>query len=141
MKAHDDDWMFPNRIKKGKTMKRGPIWHETLLERRIQPVADKLGLPHITWRLLRHRGATQMVEERVPIKAAQQRLGHPSRHTSQVLRAFSRRVRRCGGRIAEPAVEQRIFRCGACAKGCFISDFSLIGSLTAARGLEPLAKS
>lgn len=68
--------MFPNRIRKSKTMKPGPIWHETLLERRIQPVADELGLPHITWRLLRHWGATQMVEERVPIKAAQQRLGH-----------------------------------------------------------------
>ena len=75
-KAQDDDWMFPNRIKKGKIMKPGPIWHETLLARRIQPVADELGLPHITWRLLRHWGATQMVEERVPIKAAQQRLGH-----------------------------------------------------------------
>lgn len=48
MKAQDEDWMFPNRIKKGKTMKPGPIWHETFLERRIQPVADKLGLPHIT---------------------------------------------------------------------------------------------
>jgi integrase len=76
MKAQDEDWMFPNRIKKGKTMKPGPVWHETLLARRIQPVADKLGLPHITWRLLRHWGATQMVEERVPIKAAQERLGH-----------------------------------------------------------------
>ena len=76
MKAQEDDWMFPNRIKKGKTMKPAPIWHETLLARRIQPVADELGLPHITWRLLRHWGATQMVEERVPIKAAQERLGH-----------------------------------------------------------------
>ena len=76
MKAGDEDWMFPNRIKNGKTMKPGPIWHETLLGRRIQPVADRLGLPHITWRLLRHWGATQMVEERVPIKAAQERLGH-----------------------------------------------------------------
>jgi integrase len=75
-KAQDDDWMFPNRIKKGKIMKPGPIWHETFLARRIQPVADRLGLPHITWRLLRHWGATQMVEERVPIKAAQERLGH-----------------------------------------------------------------
>ena len=75
-KAQDEDWMFPNRIKKGRTMKPGPIWHETLLARRIQPVADRLGLPHITWRLLRHWGATQMVEERVPIKAAQERLGH-----------------------------------------------------------------
>jgi integrase len=75
-KAQDEDWMFPNRIKKGKIMKPGPIWHETFLARRIQPVAESLGLPHITWRLLRHWGATQMVEERVPIKAAQQRLGH-----------------------------------------------------------------
>ncbi|HEV2135120.1 MAG TPA: tyrosine-type recombinase/integrase [Terracidiphilus sp.] len=76
MKAGDEDWMFPNRIKKGKTMKPGPIWHETLLRRCVQPVANRLGLPHITWRLLRHWGATQMVEERVPIKAAQERLGH-----------------------------------------------------------------
>jgi integrase len=76
IRAGDEDWMFPNRIKTGKTMKPGPIWHETLLGRRIQPVADRLGLPHITWRLLRHWGATQMVEERVPIKAAQERLGH-----------------------------------------------------------------
>ena len=41
MKAQDEDWVFPNRIKKGKTMKPGPIWHETLLARRIQPVAER----------------------------------------------------------------------------------------------------
>jgi integrase len=77
MKAKDEDWVFPNRIKKaGKKMKPGPIWHETLLARRIQPVARELGLPHITWRLLRHWGATQMLEARVPLKAAQERLGH-----------------------------------------------------------------
>ncbi|WP_035354975.1 tyrosine-type recombinase/integrase [Edaphobacter aggregans] len=70
MKAGDDDWVFPN------SRKTGPIWHEDLLSRRIQPVAEDLGLPHITWRLLRHWGATQMVAARVPIKAAQQRLGH-----------------------------------------------------------------
>jgi integrase len=67
VKAKDDDWVFPN------SRKTGPIWHEDLLSRRIQPVADELCLPHITWR---HWGATQMVEERVPIKAAQERLGH-----------------------------------------------------------------
>jgi intergrase/recombinase len=44
--------------------------------KKVQPVAQKLGLPHIMWRLLRHWGTTQMVEKRVPIKAAQQRLGH-----------------------------------------------------------------
>jgi integrase len=76
MKAGDEDWVFPNRIKTGKIMKPGPIWHETLLARRIQPVAEQLGLPHITWRLLRHWGATEMVEARVPLKAAQERLGH-----------------------------------------------------------------
>ena len=76
MKAQDEDWTFPNRIKKGKTMKPGPIWHEDLLGRVIQPVAEELGLPHITCRLLRHWGATQMVEARVPLKATQQRLGH-----------------------------------------------------------------
>ncbi|WP_190273665.1 site-specific integrase [Granulicella mallensis] len=56
-------------------MKSGPIWHDNLLGRVIQPAARELGLPHITWRLLRHWGATQMVEARVPLKAAQQRLG------------------------------------------------------------------
>ncbi len=76
-KAKDDDWMFPNRIKNaGKKMKPGPMWHEDLLGRVIQPVAEKLGLPHVTWRLLRHWGATEMVEAKVPIKAAQERLGH-----------------------------------------------------------------
>ena len=70
MKATGDDWMFPNK------RKTGPIWHEDLLARTIQPLARELDLPHITWRLLRHWGTTQMVENRVPIKAAQQRLGH-----------------------------------------------------------------
>ena len=70
MKAKDDDWMFPNR------RKTGPIWHEDALSRVIQPMARKLNLPHITWRLIRHWGATLMVAKRVPIKAAQQRLGH-----------------------------------------------------------------
>jgi integrase len=70
MKAGDDDWMFPH------ARKTGPICHEQIMGKKVQPVARKLGLPHITWRLLRHWGTTQMVEKRVPIKAAQQRLGH-----------------------------------------------------------------
>jgi integrase len=77
MNATGNDWMFPNSIKKpGKKMKPGPFRHEDFLGRVIQPVADGLGLPHITWRLLRHWGATQMVEARVRLKAAQERLGH-----------------------------------------------------------------
>lgn len=84
-KATDEDWMFPNRIKKGGgKLKPGPIWHEHILARKIQPVADKLSLPHITWRLLRHWGATQMIAAKVDIKAAQQRLGH-SRPTTLLI--------------------------------------------------------
>jgi integrase/predicted DNA-binding transcriptional regulator AlpA len=75
--AKDDDWMFPNRIKKGgQKLKPGPIWHEHILARQIQPVADRLGLPHITWRLLRHWGATHLVGGGVDPKVVQQRLGH-----------------------------------------------------------------
>jgi integrase len=70
MKAGDDDWMFPH------SRKTGPMVHEQIMGRVVQPVARKLGLPHITWRLLRHWGTTQMVESHVPLKAAQQRLGH-----------------------------------------------------------------
>jgi integrase len=129
MKAQDDDWMFPNRIKKGKIMKPGPIWHETLLARRIQPVADELGLPHITWRLLRHWGATQMVEERVPIKAAQERLGHS--RPDILLKIYAHVLDASADAAAESlsgAVERQIFCREGCAKGCFISGFALLAA-------------
>jgi site-specific recombinase XerC len=48
MQAGDDDWMFLH------SRKTGPIVHEQILGRVIQPVARRLALPHITWRLLRH---------------------------------------------------------------------------------------
>ena len=38
--------------------------------------AKDLGLPHITWRLLRHWGATHMMELGIPVKTVQERLGH-----------------------------------------------------------------
>lgn len=74
--AQDDNWMFPNRIKKGTIRKPGPLWHEHLLARHIQPAADRLGLPHITWRLLRHWGTTMMTSAKMDLSAVQQRLGH-----------------------------------------------------------------
>jgi integrase len=87
VKAKDEDWVFPN------SRNTGPIWHEDLLSRRIQPVADELGLPHITWRLLRHWGATQMVGGTC---APQGSAGTPgalaTRYSHQVLRACPRRV-------------------------------------------------
>ena len=99
-------------------MKPGPIWHEDLLGRMIQPVADKLGLPHITWRLLRHWGATQMVEARVPIKAAQERLGHSRPDILlKVLRTCPRRVGGHGGRDAEWASWGEVLRSHGCTRG------------------------
>lgn len=74
--ARDEDWRFPNRIKKGTIRKPGPIWHEHLLARHIQPAADSLGLPHITWRLLRHWGTTMMTSAKMDLPAVQQRPGH-----------------------------------------------------------------
>jgi hypothetical protein len=98
MKAGDEDWMFPNRVKTGKTMKPGPIWHETLLGRRVQPVADRLGLPHITWRLLRHWGGDA---DGGGTGSDQGSAGTPrslpARYSSQVLRSCARRVGRRSG--------------------------------------------
>ena len=70
MKAGDDDWMFPH------SRKTGRLCTNRSWAGQFNPVARRLGLPHISWRLLRHWGTTQMVECHVPIKAAQQRLGH-----------------------------------------------------------------
>ena len=85
MHAQDDDWMFPNRIKKAKIMKPGSIWHEHLFARHIptdrgqaRPAAYHLAPPKALW------GAAQMVAAKVDSKAAQQRLGH-SRPTTLLI--------------------------------------------------------
>ena len=105
MKAQDEDWMFSNRIKKGKTMKPGPIWHEgpsrqgdTACRGRAWLSAHHLASPAAL-------GATQMVEARVPLKEAQQRLGQ-SRPDILLkgLRACSRCAGGLGGGNAEWAV-------------------------------------
>jgi integrase len=45
-----DDWVFASSVKKGKT----PLDRFGLMARHIQPVARKLGLPHISWHSFRH---------------------------------------------------------------------------------------
>ncbi len=120
----------PNRIKNaGTKMKPGPMWHEDLLGRVIQPVAEKLGLPHVTWRLLRHWGATEMVEAKVPIKAAQERLGSLSpRCSSQVLRSCPRRFGGRGGGNAQPGPRRKVGGFGGRVSGCFVRSYRSIGS-------------
>jgi integrase len=124
MSAVDDDWMFPNK------RKTGPIGHEQIMGRIVQPIARRLGLPHITWRILRHWGTTQMVENHVPIKAAQQRLGHSRpdillKHYTHVLEesaefaaeTLSSQLSGNGEKKADPATDSTAIGSQLAAKG------------------------
>ncbi len=53
-----------------------------MLERIIRPTARKLGINHVTWHLLRHWHTTVLHEEGIPIKVAQERLGHSRAETT-----------------------------------------------------------
>jgi hypothetical protein len=44
--------------------------------RKIQPKARELGLPHVTWRLLRKGSSTHFIANRLPVNAVQERLGY-----------------------------------------------------------------
>ena len=84
MKASDSDWMFPSENPET------PLRHEDVLSRRIQPKARELGLPHVTWCILRKWGSTHLIANRVPVNAVQGRLGHSRpdivlKHYAQVL--------------------------------------------------------
>lgn len=72
----EDDWLFPN--KSG----AGPLRADNVLARVIRPKVQELGLPRITLHLLRHWNLTTMVEEGVPVKVAQERLGHSRSDTT-----------------------------------------------------------
>jgi integrase len=53
-----------------------PLRHEDVLSRKIQPKVRELGLPHVTWRLLRKWGSTHLIANRLSVNAVQERLGH-----------------------------------------------------------------
>ena len=68
--ASPDEWVFPSdRVDR-------PRQYASVMTRKIQPVAKRFGLPHITWRLLRHWQATVLGDASVPVKATQERMGH-----------------------------------------------------------------
>jgi integrase len=58
-----------------------------VLRRKIQPKAKELGLPHVTWRLLRHWNSTVLQDSGVPVRVAMERLGHSRPETT--LRHYS----------------------------------------------------
>jgi integrase len=79
--APADDWIFPNK------MGTGPKEYVNILRRKVQPKAKELKLPHVTWRLLRHWHSTVLQDSGIPVKVAQERLGHSRPDTT--LRHYS----------------------------------------------------
>jgi len=77
----EDAWLFP--AEGGDNPKE----YVNVLRRKIQPKAKELGLPHVTWRLLRHWHSTVLQDSGVPVRVAQERLVHSRPDTT--LRHYS----------------------------------------------------
>jgi len=73
--AGDDDWLFLNKCG------TGPIHADKALEM-PQATAKTVGISQITWHLLRGWHTTVLHDEGVPMKAAQDRLGHADAHAT-----------------------------------------------------------
>ena len=71
----DDDLVFPN--KSGE-----PLRESKLLERVLQPAAERAGLGRVTWHPFRHIHSSLLNDLRVPVKIAQEQLGHASIQTT-----------------------------------------------------------
>ena len=53
-----------------------------LLERVLQPAAERAGLGRVTWHQFRHIHSSLLNDLRVPVKIAQEQLGHASISTT-----------------------------------------------------------
>ena len=71
----DDALVFPN--KSGE-----PLRESKLLERVLQPAAERAGLGRVTWHQFRHIHSSLLNDLRVPVKIAQEQLGHASISTT-----------------------------------------------------------
>jgi integrase len=70
-----DELVFPN--KSGE-----PLRESRLLERVLQPAARRAGLGRVTWHQFRHIHSSLLNDLRVPVKIAQEQLGHSSVSTT-----------------------------------------------------------
>ena len=70
-----DDFVFPNRL-------GAPLRESKLLERVLQPAAERAGLGRVTWHQFRHIHSSLLNDLRVPVKIAQEQLGHASISTT-----------------------------------------------------------
>src|SRR5260221_10774920 len=70
-----DDLVFPNKAGE-------PLRESKLLERVLQPAAERAGLGRVTWHQFRHIHSSLLNDLRVPVKIAQEQLGHASISTT-----------------------------------------------------------
>ena len=95
----NDDLVFPNRSGE-------PLRESKLLERVPQPAAEGAGLGRVTWHQFRHIHSSLLNDLRVPVKIAQEQLGHASIQTT--LNIYTHVVD-ASYRAAIEAIEQRLF--------------------------------
>ncbi len=75
MRVQPDDLVFPNR--------RGKAYRESnLLKRILQPAGEAAGIGKVTWHQFRHIHSSILHDLGVPVKIAQQQLGHASVETT-----------------------------------------------------------
>jgi integrase len=55
-----------------------PLRESKLLQRVLQPAAERAGLGRVTWHQFRHIHSSLLNDLRVPVKIAQEQLGHAS---------------------------------------------------------------
>jgi integrase len=97
-----DDLLFGNR-------KGGPLRESKLLTHVLQPAAEAAGLGRVTWHQFRHIHSSLLNDLRVPVKIAQEQLGHAS--ISTTLNIYTHVVD-ASHRKAIEALERELFPSG-----------------------------
>ena len=94
-----DDLVFGNR-------KGEPFRESKLLTKVLQPAAEAVGLGRVTWHQFRHIHSSLLNDLKVPVKIAQEQLGHAS--ISTTLNIYTHVVD-ASHRKAIQEVEDRLF--------------------------------
>jgi integrase len=94
-----DDLVFPNQ-------KGAPLRESKMLARVLQPAAERAGLGRVTWHQFRHVHSSLLNDLGVPVKIAQEQLGHASVQTT--LNIYTHVVE-ASHRQAIEQLEQRLF--------------------------------
>ena len=83
-----------------------PLRESKLLTKVLQPAAEEAGLGRVTWHQFRHIHSSLLNDLKVPVKIAQEQLGHAS--ISTTLNIYTHVVD-ASHRAAVEAVEERLF--------------------------------